>query len=156
MRHTLTISDLDGVPHRVTHAGNVYAYGDVLTCVAPLILLSDAAKVADWSGGRGRRPARIDHLLQRFRSLGLTTELRFDAPHGCRYVLAVYGGDPFSVERQTQRRLVLAAIDSIHDLRQHWIDAGCSEAELDWLMQHPDPYNPEGAALRQLREEGLA
>ncbi len=156
MRDVLTITDLDGVPHRVTRAGTVYAYGDALSCAAPLTLLSDAAKVADWSGGRSQRRKRIDDLLARFGRLELTTELRFDAPHGGRYVLAAYGGAPFTAERQRQRRVVLAAIDHIHDLRQHWIDAGSTEAELDWLMQRPDPFNPEAATLRRLREENLA
>lgn len=126
----LTIVDVDGKSHRVTRSGLLYAYGDKSTGL-PLTLLHDAARIPDF-GRDLKRPAAI---MDRVERSGYVFETRFDAAHGRRYMLACYSGRPFTPDRQAQRRVVLAAIDGIENLRQHHLDAGCTEAELDAMAE---------------------
>lgn len=115
----LTVIDLDGSKHAVTRSCLFYCYGGKNDGV-PLTLLHDAARIPDF-GRNLKRPAAI---IARCLALGYVTETRFDAAHGRRYMLGAYGGAAFSPERATQRRIVLAAMAGIENLREYheWKD----------------------------------
>ena len=123
MATVLTIIDIDGSIHKVCRSGLLFAYGDKSTGL-PLTLLHDAAKIPDF----GRDLTRPADIMARARSIGYVTELRYDAAHGRRYMLGAFAD-------QTQRRIVLAAMDGIENLRQYHIDCGIPENELDKMAQ---------------------
>lgn len=126
----LTIIDLDGTAHKVTRSGLLFAYGDKSTGL-PLTLLHDAARIPDF-GGNLKRPAAI---MARVRQMDYDFETRHDAAHGRRYALCCYSGRPFTAKRNAQRRVVLAAMDGIENLRAYQIDCGIPADEIDALMQ---------------------
>lgn len=123
MGTVLRIIDIDGSAHCVCRSGLFFAYGDKSSGL-PLTLLHDAAKIPDF-GRNLKRPAGI---IARTRSIGYITELRYDAAHGRRYMLGAFAD-------QTQRRIVLAAMDGIDNLRRYHIDCGIPEGEMDAMMQ---------------------
>lgn len=122
----IKIIDLDGSTHYVRRAGLLFAYDGA----APETLLHDAARIPDF----GRALKRPSAIMSRVRAIGSECETRYDAPHGRRYALAVYGGEAFSKRRTIERRIAIAAIDGIANLRQFHVDCGGDLGELDSLL----------------------
>ena len=123
----LEIVDLDGRTHWVRRSGLLFAYAGSV----PATILYDAARIPDFGRHDLKRPAAI---MNRIRAMGSEFESRYDAGHGRRYALAVYGGEPFSKRRTVERRIALAAVDGIKNLRQYHVDCGGDLAELDALL----------------------
>lgn len=122
----LKVIDLDGSEHAVTQSGLFFAYGDRLSAM-PLTIIHDAARIPDF----GRNLKRPKAIMDRVRNCGYEFETRYDAAHGRRYMLGCYEG---AEKRERQRRVVLAAMDGLFNLRQHQIDCGISAEELDRLV----------------------
>jgi len=127
MIERIEITDIDGSTHFVRRSGLLFTYSGAI----PETIIYDAEKIPDFGRMDLKRPKAI---MARIRSMGADFETRYDAAHGRRYKICVYGGEPFTVERRKQRRIALAASDGITNLRQHAIDGGCDESELDALM----------------------
>lgn len=134
-RERLDIIDLDGTTHYVQRSGLLFAYAGSV----PITVHNDAMRIPDF-GRNLKRPAEI---MRRVVGCGSAYETRFDAAHGRRYMLCVYGGEPFKRSRAVQRRITLAAADGIRDLLQHEIDAGCTAEEIAAMMEKE---NREGTA----------
>lgn len=110
----LKVLDLDGSEHYVTRSGLLYAYGDKISGL-PLTLIQDAARIKDF-GEALKRPKAI---MDRVQASGYSFETRYDAAHGRRYMLGCYCGEPFSPDREQQRRIVIAAMDGIENLKEY-------------------------------------
>jgi len=123
----LAIIDIDGSTHTVVKSGLLFAYGDPAFGGLPLTLLFDAAKIPDY-GRNLKRPATI---MARVQSAGYIHETRFDVVHGRRYMIGCYRARGIALRPEQERRIVLAAMDGIANLRQYQIDCGISASELD-------------------------
>ena len=123
----LEIIDLDGSVHYVRRSGLMFAYAHSV----PETIVYDVMKIPDFGRADLKRPKAI---MDRIRAMGADFETRYDAAHGRRYKLCVYGGAPFSTERKKQRRIAIAAADGITNLRQHHLDCGGTAEELDAIM----------------------
>lgn len=132
----LEIVDLDGAKHIVQKAGLLFAYAGPISAIGlPLTLLTDAEKIPDF-GRNLKRPAAI---MNRVRLSGYQFETRYDAAHGRRYMLGCYRAEGMTLgkNRDQQRRVVIAAMDGISNLRQHQIDCGIPETEIDEMLRNP-------------------
>jgi len=133
----LEIIDLDGTKHIVQKAGLLFAYAGPFSATGlPLTLLVDAEKIPDYGRADLKRPKAI---MDRCRLSGYQFETRYDAAHGRRYMLGCYRGEGMTLgkNRDQQRRIVIAAMDGITNLRQHNIDCGIPESEIDEMLRNP-------------------
>lgn len=133
----LEIIDLDGTKHIVQKAGLLFAYAGPISAIGlPITLLVDAAKIPDYGRPELKRPQAI---RDRVRLSGYQFETRHDAAHGRRYMLGCYRGEGMTLgkNKDQQRRVVIAAMDGISNLRQHQIDCGIPETEIDEMLRNP-------------------
>ena len=123
-----TIKDIDGTFHLVGTYGLAQVYlgrnqeyePELESPVDP----KELVKVADWSKGK-----RAENLCRQIKAAGWHFEMRYDAPHGFRYGIAIYPSARFN--EPLSRRVALAAFDGITDLHQWALDSGIAVAELN-------------------------
>ena len=121
----LIVIDLDNSAHHVMKAGLLFAYGSLAGL--PQTLLKDAENIPDYRDGLKRPKA----IRARVSLSGYQSET-YPMPGG-KYGLCCYPGigNMVSPNPIQERRVVIAAMSGILNLRQHNIDGGMTAQDID-------------------------